>query len=47
MEEKNSPSAVVSDTHSTETSHSSLEDSVQHNWQGLVKRRSLEDLYAA
>jgi Ferritin-like domain len=40
MKEKNSPSAVVSDTNSPEASRSSIEDSVQRHWQGVVKRRS-------
>ena len=39
MEEKNSTSAVVSETN-TEANHSSAEDSVQRHWQGVVKRRS-------
>jgi len=40
MKEKNSPSAVVSETYSPEASHSSIEEGVQHHWQGVVKRRS-------
>ena len=40
MKEKNSPSAVVSETNSPETSHSSIEEGVQRHWQGVVKRRS-------
>jgi hypothetical protein len=40
MKEKNSPSAVVSETNSPETSHSSIEEGVQRQWQGVVKRRS-------
>src|SRR6201984_1325267 len=39
MKENNSPSAVVSETTSPETSHSSTE-AVQRHWQGVVKRRS-------
>src|SRR6266852_5258188 len=39
MKEKNSPSAVVSETTSPEASHSSIEG-VQRHWQGVVKRRS-------
>jgi len=39
MKEKNSSSAVVSDTNST-TSPSSAEEAVQRHWQGVVKRRS-------
>jgi len=39
-ERKNSPSAVVSETYSPEASHSSIEEGVQHHWQGVVKRRS-------
>ncbi len=40
MKEKNFPSAVVSETNSTEASHSSTEEAVQRHWQGVVKRRS-------
>jgi len=40
MNEKNSPSAVVSETNSSEATNSSTEESVQHHWQGVVKRRS-------
>src|SRR5260370_10362812 len=40
MKEKNSPSAVVSDTTSHEASQSSIEEGVQRHWQGVVKRRS-------
>src|SRR6266581_6016945 len=40
MKEKNSPSALVSETDSPEASHSSIEESVQRHWQGVVKRRS-------
>src|ERR1700720_412192 len=40
VKEKNSPSAVVSETNSLEASHSSTEESVQRHWQGVVKRRS-------
>jgi len=40
MKEKNSPSAVVSETTSPEASHSSIEEGVQRHWQGVVKRRS-------
>ena len=40
MKEKNSPSAVVSETNSPEASHSSTEEAVQRHWQGVVKRRS-------
>jgi hypothetical protein len=40
MKEKNSPSAVVSETNSPEASHSSIEEGVQRHWQGVVKRRS-------
>ena len=40
MKEKNSPSAVVSETNSHEVSHSSTEETVQRHWQGVVKRRS-------
>ncbi len=39
MKEKNSSSAVVSETNST-TSQSSTEEAVQRHWQGVVKRRS-------
>jgi hypothetical protein len=40
VKEKNSPSAVVSETNSPEASHSSTEEAVQRHWQGVVKRRS-------
>src|SRR5713226_10170422 len=40
MKEKNSPSAVVSQTTSPEASHSSAEEGVQRHWQGVIKRRS-------
>jgi hypothetical protein len=40
MNEKNSPSAAVSETNSPEASSSSTEESVQRHWQGVVKRRS-------
>jgi hypothetical protein len=40
MKEKNSPSAVVSETNSPEINHSSSEEAVQRHWQGVVKRRS-------
>src|ERR1700675_3856727 len=40
VKEKNSPSAVVSETNSPDTGHSSIEEGVQRHWQGVVKRRS-------
>jgi Ferritin-like domain len=40
VKEKNSPSAVVSETNTPEASHSSTEQAVQRHWQGVVKRRS-------
>jgi hypothetical protein len=40
MKEKNSLSAVLSETDSPEASQSSTEESVQRHWQGVVKRRS-------
>src|SRR5256885_3400489 len=40
MQEKNSSSAVMSETDSTEASPSSTEEAVQRHWQGVVKRRS-------
>src|SRR5258707_3002162 len=40
MKEKNSPSAVVSETNSPEANQSSIEEGVQRHWQGVVKRRS-------
>jgi hypothetical protein len=40
MKEKNSPSAVVSETNSSETMLASTEEDVQRHWQGVVKRRS-------
>ena len=40
MKEENSPSAVVSETNSSDASYSSTEEDVQRHWQGVVKRRS-------
>jgi hypothetical protein len=40
VKEKNSASAVVTETNSLEASHSSTEEAVQRHWQGVVKRRS-------
>src|SRR5260370_2438711 len=40
VKEKDSPSAVVSETNSPEASPSSTEEAVQRHWQGVVKRRS-------
>src|SRR6202521_2781475 len=40
MKKENSQSAVVSEADSSEASNSSTEESVQHHWQGVVKRRS-------
>jgi hypothetical protein len=40
VKEKNSPSAVVSESNSPETIQSSIEEGVQRHWQGVVKRRS-------
>jgi Ferritin-like domain len=40
VKEKNSPSAVVSETNLPAASHSSTEEAVQRHWQGVVKRRS-------
>src|ERR1700724_3096347 len=40
MKQENSPSAVVSETDSSEPSHSSTGEDVQRHWQGVVKRRS-------
>src|SRR6202162_2834425 len=40
MKEEISPSAVVSETNSSDASHSSKEEDVQRHWQGVVKRRS-------
>jgi len=40
MKEKNSPSALVSETNSSEAGQSSTEETVQRHWQGVVKRRS-------
>jgi hypothetical protein len=40
MKEQKSPSAVVSEADSPETSDSSIEEGVQRHWQGVVKRRS-------
>src|SRR2546427_12044608 len=40
MKEEISPSAVVSETNSSDASHSSTEEGVQRYWQGVVKRRS-------
>jgi len=34
MKDKNSPSALVSETNSTEASYSSTEEAVQRHWQG-------------
>jgi hypothetical protein len=40
MKEENSPSTVVSEANSSETSLSSTGEDVQRHWQGVVKRRS-------
>src|SRR5258708_29155396 len=40
MKEKNSPSAVVSETNSPEAANQSSSEDVQRHWQGVVKRRS-------
>jgi hypothetical protein len=40
MKEEISQSAVVSETNSSDASHSSTEEGVQRHWQGVVKRRS-------
>ena len=40
MKEEISPSAVVSETNSSDASHSSTEEDVQRHWQGVVERRS-------
>src|SRR2546425_12171407 len=40
MKEENSLSTAVSEANSSEASHSSTEEGVQHHWQGVVKRRS-------
>jgi Ferritin-like domain len=40
MKEEFSQSAVVSETNSSDASHSSTEEGVQRHWQGVVKRRS-------
>src|SRR6202166_1612161 len=40
MKEKNSLSAVASETDSPEANQSSIEEGVQRHWQGVVKRRS-------
>ena len=40
MKEENSSSAVVSETNSSDASHSSTEEGLQRHWQGVVKRRS-------
>ena len=40
MKEKDSPSAVVFETNSPETTLPSTEEDVQRHWQGVVKRRS-------
>src|ERR1700674_4474345 len=40
MKEEISPSAVVSETNSSDASHSSREEDVQRHWQGVAKRRS-------
>src|SRR6202166_1075011 len=40
MKEKNSLSAVASETDSPEANQSSIDEGVQRHWQGVVKRRS-------
>src|SRR6202790_1662816 len=40
VKEKNSQSTVVPEPNSSDASHSSTEEAVQHHWQGGVKRRS-------
>ena len=40
MKEEISPSAVVSETNSSDASHSSTEEDVQRHWHDVVKRRS-------
>jgi hypothetical protein len=40
MKEKDSPSAVVFETNSSDTMPASTEEDVQRHWQGVVKRRS-------
>src|ERR1700745_2257008 len=40
MKKANSPSAVVSETNSSEANLTSAEEGVQRHWQGVVKRRS-------
>ena len=40
MKEENSPSTVVSEASPAEANQSSVEESVQRHWQGVVKRRS-------
>src|SRR2546425_10288337 len=40
MKEENSLSTAVSEANSSEASHSSTEEVVQRQWQGVVKRRS-------
>jgi hypothetical protein len=40
MKDKNSPSAVVSETNASKTMLASTEEDVQREWQGVVKRRS-------
>jgi hypothetical protein len=40
MKKENSPSAVVSETNSSESGTSSNREDVQRHWQGVVKRRS-------
>src|ERR1700676_3734046 len=40
MKQENSPSAVVSETNSSESGTSSNREDVQRHWQGVVKRRS-------
>src|SRR6266446_8927008 len=40
MKKANSPSAVVSETNSSEANLTSAEEGVQRHWQGIVKRRS-------
>ncbi|HEY6765177.1 MAG TPA: ferritin-like domain-containing protein [Candidatus Sulfotelmatobacter sp.] len=40
MKKQNSPSAVLSETDSPETSSSTTDEGLQRHWQGVVKRRS-------
>jgi hypothetical protein len=40
MKKANSPSAAISEISSPESNPSSTEETVQHHWQGVVKRRS-------